>query len=144
MFIHNASAVVAGTSEDMKKAAALLETISQTIRDMYVAKTGKDAEEIKKMMDAETWMTANEAVEMGFADAIQGSDLQVAAHVRDGKLVTNGVATCIKDFKNMPKFENVDGAVNPEPVAYILPDLTQQRKDFTAIKNKIGGKKTCF
>lgn len=73
MMIHNPWGITAGDSEEMRKTAEILEKMGEILVGTYCAKTGKSADEIKKMMDDETWMTAKEAVEMKFADKIVNS-----------------------------------------------------------------------
>ena len=70
MMIHNPRSISAGDADDMRKAADVLEKSKGSLVLSYVAKTGKDAAEISDLMDAETWMTAGEAVEAGFADTV--------------------------------------------------------------------------
>jgi len=68
--VHNAWGIAVGNKADMTKMASLLDKIDQTIINDYVSKTGKPAEEIAALMNAETWMNAEEAVAMGFADSV--------------------------------------------------------------------------
>ena len=68
MMIHNAWTIAAGNKDDLRKIAEDMEKIDETIVGVYAAKTGKSEEDIKALMDAETWMGADEAVELGFAD----------------------------------------------------------------------------
>lgn len=68
--IHNPTGGVLGESKDMRQTADVLDKLRDTILAGYVAKTGKSEGDVKKMMDAETWMTAAEALEHGFIDAI--------------------------------------------------------------------------
>jgi ATP-dependent Clp protease, protease subunit len=70
MMIHNAWGLVIGNKEDMLSMAGTLEKIDGSIRSDYIAKTGKKPDEIRAMMDAETWMTAQEALDNGFVDSI--------------------------------------------------------------------------
>lgn len=70
MMIHDASNVVAGNAQQLREAADLLDGISNDIAGIYAAKTGKDIEEIRDLMKKETWMSAKETVENGFADEI--------------------------------------------------------------------------
>lgn len=70
MMIHNASGFCMGNAEEMKKVVNALEQINEVIRDVYKAKTNLDDETLKKLMDEETFMTANECLEYGFADEI--------------------------------------------------------------------------
>lgn len=68
--IHNASGLVWGDKTAMRETADLLEKIEGAIVNDYIKKTGKEAEEIAAWMDAETWFTADEALEHGFVDRI--------------------------------------------------------------------------
>ena len=68
--IHNAWTLALGNADDMDHTAALLRKVDSSILDDYVAKTGKDREEIAAAMAAETWYDANEAKEFGFVDEV--------------------------------------------------------------------------
>lgn len=68
--IHNASGMAWGDKAALRETANLLEKIEGAIVNDYTSKTGKDQAEIVAMMDAETWMTAAEALEGGFIDRI--------------------------------------------------------------------------
>ena len=70
MMIHEASTAMAGDAEKMRQTANLLEGISDEIAAIYAMKTGKTQKEMRDLMKSETWMTAKQAVEMGFADSI--------------------------------------------------------------------------
>ena len=70
MMIHNASGFCMGNAEEMKKVVNALEQINEVIRDVYKEKTNLDDETLKTLMDEETFMTANECLEYGFADEI--------------------------------------------------------------------------
>lgn len=80
VMVHDAWAVAIGNAEDMRTMAGLLDTTSNSIRDVYVARTGLAAADVEALMDAETWMTAAEAVEKGFAGSI-AKNLRMAARV---------------------------------------------------------------
>lgn len=70
MMVHNAWTICLGDAEDMRKTADTLDKVSASIAQAYVSRTGKTAEEIKAIMDAETWMGAQECVDQGFATAV--------------------------------------------------------------------------
>lgn len=71
IMIHNVSICGAsGDYHDMKKNAEILQQMNAALAAAYTAKTGKPEDEILRMMDRETWITANQALEMGFVDAI--------------------------------------------------------------------------
>lgn len=70
MMIHKASAWAGGDAEELKKVIEMLETVEESIVPIYADRTGLDREKIQEMMDAETWMSSEEAVKLGFADEI--------------------------------------------------------------------------
>lgn len=70
MMIHNPLTVAIGDSEEMKKAIDMLSEFKESIINAYEIKTGQSRTKISHWMDAETWMNANKAIELGFADGI--------------------------------------------------------------------------
>jgi ATP-dependent Clp endopeptidase proteolytic subunit ClpP len=70
MMIHEASTMVGGNADKLRKEANFLDSASNNIAGIYAEKTGKPVEDIRAMMKKETWMNAKEAVELGFADEI--------------------------------------------------------------------------
>ena len=70
MMIHNPATVAWGDHSEMKKAMELLDAVKESIINAYVRKTGQSRAKLSHLMDAETWMDANKAVELGFADDI--------------------------------------------------------------------------
>jgi ATP-dependent protease ClpP protease subunit len=67
LMIHEASNFVWGNKKDMRKQADLLEKLEDGIIDIYMTKANVNREEVRNMVDDETWFSANEAVEIGFA-----------------------------------------------------------------------------
>ncbi len=74
LMIHNAWTFAYGEAADLRKVADTLDKISVTIGTIYVARTKNDAATVKTLMDAETWMSAEDAVAKGFADKVQNED----------------------------------------------------------------------
>ena len=70
MMIHNPLTVAIGDSEEMQKAIDMLSEVKESIINAYEIKTGLSRAKLSHLMDAETWMNANKAVELGFADGI--------------------------------------------------------------------------
>lgn len=70
MMIHNPATAAFGDSADMQKAIAMLDEVKESIINAYEIKTGLSRTKLSHLMDAETWMDANSAIEMGFADEI--------------------------------------------------------------------------
>ena len=69
--IHNVWGGETGGAKDMRKAADLMDKMSDRLVNIYVSKTGKDESEIRNWMDEETWFTADEALEAGFINSIE-------------------------------------------------------------------------
>ena len=70
LMCHNPMTCAMGNKADMEKAIALLDEVKESIINAYVRKTGQSRAKLSHLMDAETWMDANKAVELGFADDI--------------------------------------------------------------------------
>lgn len=71
IMIHNVSmSGASGDYHDMQKNAEILQQMNAALASAYTAKTGKSQGEILKLMDEETWITAEKALEMGFVDGI--------------------------------------------------------------------------
>lgn len=70
MMIHNAAAFTYGDANELRKQADALDTVSEAIAQTYVSKTGKKLSDVTDMMDAETWMTAQECLDQKFCTAI--------------------------------------------------------------------------
>lgn len=121
LMIHNPMTFTGGNAEELKKQVELLETMRDTLVDIYAKRTGKPTEDIKALMDVETWLTADQAIEYGFADNItQG--LEVAA-VANTEFLNN--------YKHSPKtlLNRVE-----KQTATINKELVEQAND---IINKI-------
>ena len=78
MMIHNPWAFAAGNAEELREFADTLDTIGSSLVKTYVARTGLPEEEVKALLDNETWLTAEEALAKGFATEVEAS-LKIAA-----------------------------------------------------------------
>ena len=99
MMIHNPLTVAIGDSAEMHKAIDMLSEVKESIINAYEIKSGQSRTKISHMMDAETWLNANKAVELGFADGIledekkkQLGDLE-ASFAFSRRAVTNSLLT---------------------------------------------------
>lgn len=72
VMIHNVSGQFGGDHNDMSKAAGILKTADKTVANAYAAKAGKPLEEWLDKMNSETWLSADEVVELGLVDKISG------------------------------------------------------------------------
>lgn len=100
VMIHNPFTFAYGNAEEMRKTADMLDKVRSTISGQYAAKTGMEVADIESLMDEETWLTAEDAVEKGFCDRMTTAE-PIAACL-DSELV--------KRFKHVPDdlFAGVD------------------------------------
>ena len=70
MMIHNPATIAFGDTAEMKRAIAMLAEVKESIINAYEIKTSLPRTRLSNLMDAETWMDAHKAVELGFADGI--------------------------------------------------------------------------
>lgn len=70
MMIHNPMTMAYGNQADMEKAIEMLDEVKESIMNAYEIKTSLSRAKLSHLMDSETWMNANKAIEFGFADDI--------------------------------------------------------------------------
>lgn len=107
LMIHNAWTWASGDADDLRKAADDIEKITQPSIEIYTSVSNLDADEIKAMMDAETWIDADEALNFGFATEI--SEEAAMQSVKDGILAKTV-------FKNKQLEKRIKELEKAEPV----------------------------
>jgi len=70
LMIHNPLTIAIGDSEEMQKAISMLDEVKESILNSYEIKTGMSRVKLSNLMDAETWLSAHKAMELGFADGM--------------------------------------------------------------------------
>ena len=70
MMVHNPWTTAMGDAAEMQKAIALLDEVKESIINAYEIKTGLSRTRISHIMDAETWLNAHKAKELGFCDEV--------------------------------------------------------------------------
>lgn len=107
LMIHNAWTWASGDADDLRKAADDLEKITQPSVEIYTSVSNLDTDEIKSMMDAETWIDADEALDYGFATEI--SEEAAMQSLEDGILAKTV-------FKNKQLEKRIKELEKAEPV----------------------------
>ena len=132
LMIHNAWTFAAGSADYFRKLADDMDKVDESIMSTYIAKTGKELSEIKALMDAETWMTAQDAVGMGFADEIE-KEKRLAASIDGGFLMLNGQTFDLDRYKTKPVVaeHRNDNRDDCQPVS------DSQKEQFNSIRKKI-------
>ena len=94
--IHKASNGIKGNADGMSHNASVLDGIDKSIAAAYVAKTGMKESDLIQLMSNETWLTAKDAVDKGFADEIMFNDEANNKSYQNatfGTVITDAVAT---------------------------------------------------
>lgn len=106
MMIHNPATVIFGEAADLQSGIKMLSEVKESIINAYEQRTGLPRGKISNMMDAETWFSAQKAVELGFADQIlYVPDAQDAAEgfIFDRITVTNALLRKLPREKEKPQ-----------------------------------------
>ncbi|RVT67663.1 head maturation protease, ClpP-related [Niallia taxi] len=132
LMIHNAWTYASGNAEQLRKAADDIERINQSMIQFYLDRAGDklDAETLKQLLDAETWLRAEEALRYGLCDEI---------------IATNNAAACLddkwaKEYKNVPNqlISNQNIAISAEEMA-LRQQISNDSKANSAYLNTILG-----
>jgi ATP-dependent Clp protease protease subunit len=78
VMIHEAMSMCFGFASDMKQMSATLETVSSSAADIYCVRTGMKKDEVLTMMAAETWLSAQDALDKGFATALSAEEAKIS------------------------------------------------------------------
>lgn len=112
MMIHEASTIVWGKKSDLLKEVELLSKLDNSIVDIYMTKAKTTREDITQKVEEETWFTASEAVEIGFADKISESEPTTSATASAIKLDDNQLQQIISAVTNNLK-QNTKQQIEP-------------------------------
>lgn len=99
LMIHNAWTIAIGEKADFRQTADLLEQVDGALADTYVARSGLERDAVVAMMDAETWLQGQAAVEQGLADRVTGEAQASAAFDLSG--FRNTPATLLKALEGL-------------------------------------------
>ena len=111
IMIHNPMTVSIGDTHEMERTITFLSEIKESIINAYEIKTGLSRAKISRLMDAETWMNAKKAVELGFADSVLYADVQrPMTDTADGLIFSRAAVTnsLLSKFGQGTQNANVD------------------------------------
>lgn len=98
LMVHNPIGIVYGNAEEMRDTAEVLDKIGASLIGIYMARSGKSEAEVKALLDAETYMTAKEAKDLGFADEVT-AEMKIAASFDIDKLSDKMPAAALAAFR---------------------------------------------
>jgi len=110
LMIHDPWSMVAGNAAELRKYADLLDKVGDNIAKTYMDKSGKDREEVLALMAAETWFTAEEALEAGLIDRIDKDENEKAKASFDLSIFAN-VPDALKESKALPTAKAAEKAL---------------------------------
>lgn len=113
MMIHNPWTMGFGNAADFRKIAEDLDNIRKSLIAAYTDKSGMEENKLIELLDAETWLSADEAIAYGFADEIEQGKEIAASRTAGGDLTVNGQEMNLSKFKNAPKIFVVPAAAKP-------------------------------
>ena len=119
MMIHNPATIAFGDHNEFAKAIEMLDEVKESIINAYVIKTGLSRTKLSHLMDSETWMNANKAIELGFADDVigdgKGEDTSDVAVMFSRKAVNNALFNKVASKASKTKPTVTDQAQIKEP-----------------------------
>lgn len=129
MMVHNPLTIAIGDSEEMQKAISMLDEVKESIINAYEIKTGQSRAKLSHLMDAETWLNVNKAIELGFADGlledekkrVQTDDITYAFSRR---AVTNSLLNKLQPKKPPVKTGTNVEVANATPVEWLEKRLS--------------------
>lgn len=120
MMIHNPATIAMGDHEDMQKAIEMLDEVKESIINAYEIKTSLSRAKLSHLMDAETWMNAVKAVELGFVDGVLEDEKAAGVTIPAYAFSRKTVQAALMD-KISAKVKPVQDADIPVPVQTDVP-----------------------
>ena len=101
IMVHNPWTIALGDARELRKAAEVLDKVRDSMLAAYQDRTGIERGELIGLLNSETWMTAQEAVEKGFADTVETNE-RVATALDNGRITIGGFAFDLSQFRTVP------------------------------------------
>ena len=114
MFLHNPECGVAGNESELESAIRMLREVKESILNAYELKTRLPRKKISELMDAATWLNAQKAIELGFADKILYTDAATSppmATMFSERKVTNSLARAFQAERKKAAEDGVDAQI---------------------------------
>lgn len=136
MMIHKPWGITGGDANDMRDYADLLDKVEAVLIPSYAKKTGKTPDELALMLGEETWMTAQECLEHGFADQISTA-VQAMARINSKRIEEfDAMPNALKNMITKPK-ATTQAPANPQPAPAPAVVTEPAALDENAIRNQV-------
>lgn len=132
MMIHNPATIAFGDHNEFTKAIEMLDEVKESIINAYVLKTGLSRTKLSHLMDSETWMNANKAIELGFADDViregKSEDEMDTAVMFSRKAMNNALFNKVtaKVQKTKPKVTDQAQIKEPEKKGHSVDEIMER------------------
>ncbi|WP_369414021.1 Clp protease ClpP [Gracilibacillus salinarum] len=136
MMIHNAMNRAAGDYRDMDRNSGFLKNVNQSIINAYKIKTGKSDEELQSMMDDETWMTAQQAIEHNMIDEIMFDESYQAVAAVDSVVLPKQVIDKVRNQGGFKKPTNTTD-LNEETIKQMFEEFKSEIKNEMQQNNEL-------
>lgn len=133
IMIHQAMGFLYGyyQTKDLKEAIKQLDAGNKAAVNVYAEASGRESEAMKTMLDKETWLTGQEAVDAGLADEVIGDDMPVSMSLTADRrhMVVNGVSLSTRGMTNIPARIPVMPAAMAVSPAAEKPPMDKQKTE---------------
>lgn len=136
MMIHNASTLVAGDNRAMASASDMLSSVNRGIANAYINKTGKSEQEILDLMNQETWLNSQDAVDLGFADSKMFGEGTPKLVANSGQMLSDDAVSRIATLMSKAPEINIDVDV----IANKVIEKLEEKE--SSISGLVSGKET--
>ena len=134
MFVHNPEAMSIGNASDHKLTIEMLKEVKECIINAYEIKTGRNRKELSDLMDSTSWMCAQKAVNLGFADKIMYWDDTDSG----SDVVSNDVRTMLTPLAGaLDAFFENQNRLTAEPPKPIEPPKIDNRVSADALMSRL-------
>lgn len=134
MMIHNPATLAIGDKQELGKAIKMLDAVKESIINAYELKTGMQRAKLARLMDAETWMDARAAIDMGFADELHHPETTEVVE-RAEALVFNRRTAELALVNKLTSSPQLPTSPKPEPQVPDVPAGRSIAEALSALEN---------
>ena len=140
--IHNVSCNASGDYRDMEHTAETLKKANETIANAFKLKTGMEDKEIKKIMDHETWFTAQEAKEKGIIDEIMYQNQKVDTNMvnllrNKASALCNSVALNNDIIEKLKEYKSINQPLENNEVDFLMQQKAKAKLQLLNLKKEV-------
>jgi ATP-dependent Clp protease protease subunit len=105
LMVHNPWTLAMGDAAELRQTADVLEKFQSSSTEVYARRSGQKFDKVRELMDSETWLTAQEAVDLGFADSVGQEMKDAQAKVKEGRFAKTPARFLLGAGEALPREE---------------------------------------